>query len=160
MDITKLIRLFDAEFNTSLRNVLLSQDNSGKYYLFGKYAIVNHGYYYKVYCINSGDIVEFSSLKNATAYCVLENAGKRIDARRVMNLDLKLSSIDVDIAIHKNKLKNSTDDFSSRVSIIKLQEDTYKRRVMLAELNDYINTSKKIQDNNFKSKDCKIKHLR
>lgn len=159
-NIAKLAKFFDNEFNTSLRNVLLSHDSSGKYYLFGKFAIVQHRHFYKVYCVQSGDIFDFSSLKNATAYCVLENAGKRMDARRVMNLDLKLSSIDVDIAVHKNKLKTSTDNFITLVSITKLQEDTYKRRVILAELNDHINNSKKIQDNNFRSKDSKIKHLR
>lgn len=159
-DITKLANFVDSELDSSLKDVLLSRDSSGKYYLFGKYAIINHKHFYKVYCIKSKEIVEFSSLKNATAFCVLQNAGKRLDAKRVMNLDLRLTSIDVDIAVHKNKIRNSKTTFDSTISITKLQEDTYKRRVLLAELNDYINNSKRIQDNNFRSKDSKIKHLR
>ena len=160
MDIAKFANFFDSELSSSVNDILLSRDSSGKYYLFGKYAIVSHKHYYKVYCINSQEIVEFSSLKNATAFCVLQNAGKRIDAKRVMNLDLRLTSIDVDIAVHKNKIRNSKSEFDCTISITKLQEDTYKRRILLAELTGYINNSKRIQDNNFKSKDSKIKHLR
>lgn len=160
MDIAKFANFFDSELSSSLKDILLSRDSSGKYYLFGKYAIVHHKHYYKVYCLTSQEIIEFSSLKNATAFCVLQNAGKGIDAKRVMNLDLRITSIDVDIAVHKNKIKNSKNDFDCTISITKLQEDTYKRRVLLAELNDYINNSKRIQDNNFRSKDSKIKHLR
>lgn len=160
MDIAKLAKFFDAELSSSLKDILLSKDGSGKYYLFGKYAIVQYKNLYKLYCIKSQEIIDFSSLKNATAYCILLNAGKSMAANRVVSLDLKLSSIDTDIAVHKNKLKTSKDNFTSLVSITKLQEDIYKRRVMLAELNDYINNSKRIQDYNFKSKDSKIKHLR
>lgn len=160
MDIAKFANFIDSELSSSLKDIILSYDSSGKYYLFGKYAIVNNSYCYKVYCLKSQEITDFSSLKNATAYCILQNAGKYMYAKRVMNLDLRLSSIEVDIAVHKNKIKNSKSDFDCTIGITKLQEDTYKRRAILSELNDYINSSKKIQYNNFRSSNSKIKHIR
>jgi hypothetical protein len=83
-----------------------------------------------------------------------------MDARRIEMLDLKLSSIDVDIAVHKNKIKTSTTNFNALVSITKLQEDTHKRRMILSELTYYLDNSKRIQNDKFNTKDSKIKHRR
>lgn len=159
MDANKLAKFFKTELKNT-QDVVLSQDSSGKYYLFGKYAIVQYPGLYKVYSLVRSEVIEFSTLKNATAFCVLEHAGKYKDANRVKSLDLKLSSIEVDIAVHKNKVRNARNRFDSLVNVTKLQEDNYKRRVMLAELGIHINNSRKIQDNKFTSKDSKIKRLR
>lgn len=160
MDIKKLVNFVDSELNSELQQVLFAQDQTGKYYILGKYVIAKRKSIYKVYLLTGSGNLEFSSLKNATAWCILDNAKKYRDARRIENLDLKLSSIDVDIAVHKNKIKSAKSDFTILVSVTKLQEDTYKRRMIMQELSGYIDNSKKIQDNNFRTKDSKIKHLR
>jgi hypothetical protein len=101
MSAVKIARFVNARLTTNVRQVLLTRDDSGKYYLFGKYIIVNVKNIYKVYSVNDDRRYEFSSLKYATAWCVLTNASKYMDARRIEMLDLKLSSIDIDIAVHK-----------------------------------------------------------
>ena len=156
----KLASFVDSELSSDLQEVIFAKDTSGKYYLLGKYVIVNNKNMYNVYSLKNGNKCEFTSLKNATAWCILDNAGKYMDARRIETLDLRLSSIDVDIAVHKNKIKNSTNNFNILVSVTKLQQDTYKRRMLLSELSNYIDNSKKIQESNFRTKDSKIKHLR
>ena len=160
MNVGKLASFVDDELSSELQEVIFAKDTSGKYYLFNKYIIVKLKNVYKVFCIQDNDRLEFTSLKNAAAWCILYNAKKYRDARRIHTLDLKLSSIDVDIAVHRNKIKSSSSDFTTLISITKLQQDTYKRRQILIELANYVNVSKLIQDNNFRTKDSKIKHLR
>lgn len=160
MNADKLRNLVSTGLASGLEELLLATDNNGKYYLFGKYVILNYKNIFKVYCLKTGCRLEFSSLKNATAYCVLENAGKYKDARRIEQLDLRLSSINIDIAVHKNIIKSKSSDFTTMISLTKLQQDTYKRKRIITELSSYIDNSKRIQENNFKSKDSKFKYLR
>lgn len=160
MDVTKLQNLVTSELASELKEVIFTTDSSGKYYLFQKYVIIKHKTTYKVYSIKSNYKIEFVSLKNATAWCILDNAGKYTDARRIESLDLKLSSIDVDIAVHKNKIKNYKNNYNILISITKLQQDTFKRRLIISELNNYISNSKRIQDSNFAANGSKIKYRR
>lgn len=160
MSIKALSNFIDGELDTDLQEVLFTKDNQGKYYLFGKYVIMRLNNLYKVYCLNTRTKLDFLSLKNATAWCVLRNSGDNHGASRIHNLDLKLSSIDIDIAVHKNKIKNAKSNFGTLISITKLQEDTYKRRWLVSELSHYINQSKRIQNNKFNAKDSKIRNQR
>jgi hypothetical protein len=160
MNVTTLQNFVTNELTSELQEVIFTTDLSGKYYLFQKYVIVKSKTTYKVYSLKPNFKIEFISLKNATAWCILDNAGKYKDARRIQSLDLKLSSIDVDIAVHKNKIKNSKDNYNTLISITKLQQDTFKRRLIVSELNNYINNSKRIQDSNFAAKGSKIKYRR
>jgi hypothetical protein len=160
MSIKALSNFIDSELDTDLQEVLFTKDAQGKYYLFGKYVIVRLNNLYKVYCLDTRNKVDFLSLKNATAWCVLRNSGDNQGASRIHNLDLKLSSIDIDIAVHKNKIKNAKSNFGTLISITKLQEDTYKRRWLVSELSHYINQSKRIQNNKFNAKDSKIRNQR
>ena len=160
MDAVKIAQFVNNELSSELQEVLFTKDTSGKYYLFNKYIIIKIKNNYKVFCLQGPDRLEFTSLKNAAAWCILDNAGKYRDARRIQSLDLKLSSIDVEIAVHKNRIKNSSSSFTTLISITKLQQDTYIRGLIISKLADYINNSKLIQDKNFRTKDSKINPLR
>lgn len=160
MEAIKLANFVNAELSSELKEIIFTKDNSGKYYLFGKYVILSNKRTYVVYCLKNGYKLEFCNLKNATAWCILDNVGKHLDARRIETLDLRLSSIEVDIAVHKNKIKHSKNNLSASISMTKLQQDTLKRKIIVSELSDYIDNSKQIQYKNFRTKDSKIKHLR
>lgn len=157
--VKKLANFIESELNSDLKEVLVTQDSTGTYYLFNKYVIINNATYFKVYCLSTGNRLEFSTLKAATAWCILHNAGRYSEASILQKLDLKLTSIAVDIAVHKNIIKKSKSTFTTSISAIKLQEDTFKRRMILSELNTYINSSKRIQDKNFHKKDSKFNYL-
>lgn len=150
----KLADFFDSELHSDLNEILVTKDAKGKYMLFGKYFIVpiTNGHF-KVFIIGHNSPVEFSTLKNATSWCVLHNSGKQFEANRIEALDLKLCSMNVDIAIHKKLARTSIDSFNKLIYTIKLQEDTHKRRLIVQEINNYINTSKRIQEDNFRKKD-------
>ena len=156
----KLAKFFEEELASSLGEVVLSKDKLGKYLLFGTYLVVPiHGGFYKVLSTKHGVPLEFSSLKNATSWCILHNAGNYHGANRIQTLDLKLCSTNIDLAIHKKLAKVASSAFNKEIYIVKLQEDAYKRRIILQEINNYINTSKKIQESNFRKKDPKFNYL-
>lgn len=160
MNAKALSKFVTDELNTEIQEVVFSRDSQGKYYLFGKFVIVQDRGLYKVYCLADRNKLEFSSLKNATAWCVLRNSGDRVGPARIYNLDLKLSSIDTDIVVQKNKIKKAKNSFAGMISITKLQEDVYKRRTILSELSYYVNQSKRIQNSKFNTKNSKIRHQR
>jgi hypothetical protein len=160
MTAKKLENFFYNEMTSDLRKVLFTRDNAGKYYLFNKYIISPEKNYYKVSWLGEKQILIFSHLKTATAWCVLHNVEKYGAAARLLNLELRLFSIDTDIAVHKNKIRTAKTDFVALISMTKLQEDIYKRRIILKELSGCINNSKNIQYSNFGTKDSKIKTIR
>lgn len=150
----KLARFFEEELASSLGEVVLSKDKLGKYLLFGNYLVVpTNGGFYKVLSTKHEAPLEFSSLKNATSWCVLHNSGNYHGANRIQSLDLKLCSTNIDLAIHKKLAKVASSAFNKEIYTVKLQEDAYKRRIILQEINNYINTSKTIQESNFRKKD-------
>lgn len=160
MNVKALSKFVTNELNTEIQEVVFSRDSQGKYYLFGKFVIVQDSGLYKVYCLVTRNKLEFSSLKNATAWCVLRNSGDHIGPAKIYNLDLKLSSIDTDIAVHKNKIKKAKNNFVGMISVTKLQEDVYKRRMVLSELSYYVDQSKRILNAKFNAKNSKIRHQR
>ena len=144
----KLNKFFDDELCSDLKDVLITKDVFGKYTLFGKYTIipVSDGQF-KVRGKDASFI--FSTIKNALAYVTLIHAGKYSEANRVRYLDLSLCSINLDLAIHRNILKNRTDDGERILYIIKIQEDTIKKRRIIDEIKTHINNSVRIQTRRF-----------
>ena len=152
----ELASLIEKELSSDLKNVLLLKDTS-KYYLFGKYLILPKNNGYQV--LTEATSLEFASLKNATAWCIFDNECKYTNAHKIHILDLKLSSVDMDISIHKQMLKNSTKHFNTLVIATKLQEDVFKRRQVVSEIKDCLEISKIIQFKNFNKRDLKIKRM-
>lgn len=146
----KLDQFFSREINADLKDVLISCDRTGKYSLFGKYTIApTSEEYYRITISGSNTTYEFASMKNALTWCVFSNSAKQREASKIQLLDMKLCGIDVDLAVHRRKLKLASDTFTKDIYIIKVQEDTIKRRQIVAEINSYINNSRQIQDRKF-----------
>ncbi len=145
-----LIKLFDSELNSSLKEVLVTRNKRGQYTLFNRYLVspINTGLFGVIDSVTK-ETLEFSALKHAITWCTLHNSKQWVDARRLQSLDLKLSSINVDIAVHRRILKQSTEHGAKIIFLTKLQEDSYKRRQTIAEITALINSSKRIQDINF-----------
>lgn len=145
--VTKLNNFFDEELRSDVKDILITRDMSGKYTLFGEYSIMpSNGYY----TVRSRHIKqEFATIKNALAYVTLLHAGKYLEARRIQVLDLNLCSINVDLAVHRNILKSKTDYDSRLIYIIKIQEDTIKKRRIVQEIKSHINNSIQLQNKKF-----------
>lgn len=150
--VSKLNDFFEEELQSELRNILITKDTNGVYRLFGQYTIspANNGYF-KVRGNNTN--TEFSTIKNALAYVTLHNAEKYYQAKRVQQLDLSLCSVNTELAVHRNILKNTLHVDNRLVYIIKIQEETLKKRRIVQEIKSYINSCIHIQTRRFNQMD-------
>lgn len=142
--VTKLNKFFEEELQSELRDILITKDANGTYSLFGKYSISPSNGYFKVRSKNL--YVEFSTLKNAFAYVTLHNDQKYREANRIQRLDLRLCSVNVELQVHRNILKNTDNKL---LYMIKIQEETIKKRRIVEEIKSYINSSIRIQAKRF-----------
>ena len=150
---TKLDQFFTREINADLKDVLITCDKLGRYSLFGKYTIIpTKEEYYKV-TVSGASSCEFASMKHALTWCIFSNSAKIREARRIQMLDMKLCSIDVDLAVHRRMLKIATDQVARDIYLTKVQEDTIKRKLIVEEINSYINNSRQIQVRKFVKSD-------
>lgn len=157
---TKLAKFIDSGLNSDIREVLVTKESPNKYTLFGKYNVIpNIRGFYNVFSIKTMSLKEFSSLKTAIAWCVFDQLGKYSDGQRLENLDLKLSSISTDIAIHKNMVRTTTESGHKLIYLTKLQEDNHRRRITLQEIKFYINSSRELQEQKFRAKAPKFNYL-
>lgn len=157
---TKLAKFIDSGLNSDIQEILVTKESPNKYTFFGKYTIIlNHRGFYSVFSTKTMLFKEFSTLKTATAWCVFDHVGKYGEGQRLENLDLKLSSISTDIAVHKNMVKSTNDVDAKLIYVTKLQEDNHKRRITLQEIKFYINSSRVLQEQKFRAKSPKFNYL-
>lgn len=147
MLVTQLNKFFDDELKSNLKNIMITRDHNGVYTLFGKYSISPNRGYYKVKSLNLS--TEFSTIKNALAFVTLHHNGQFYAANQVQNLDLRLCSINTDLEVHRNILKRKTEAEERLTYIIKIQEDTIKKRRIVEEIKSHINSSIRIQHSKF-----------
>lgn len=148
----KIERFFKQELTPELKDVTVAARN-GEYELFGKYRVFRNkkGFYVAFEKKNNDVKAEFNSLKNAVAWCTLNSTNRRFEARDIEKIDRRLSSVEVNINVHKNLSNNFELDQESRwTQIIKLQEDIKKKKELIKQLKTLINSSKRIQLERFK----------
>jgi hypothetical protein len=138
--VAKIAKFFDAEIKDALRILIVA--GSDGYELFGRFRIKSKNAIFYVSDIRCNEKIELSSLKHAVAWCVLADGGKHYQSRRLHLLDLKLNSLNIDATIHRKMLKAATTDSDRLIYKIKLQEDYYRRKLVLDEITTYINNSK------------------
>jgi hypothetical protein len=141
---SKLAKFFDTELKGASKMLIVAGPTG--YELFGRFKIEPKGSNFYVSDLNYSEKVELSSLKNAVAWCILSDSGKHHQSRRLHILDLKLSSLLTDTMVHRKKLKSASTPDDRLLYKIKLQEDFYKRRLMLKEIDSYINNSKALHN--------------
>lgn len=142
--------------NTNTMNLSLLQVDNNSYILFGKYAITKENNCYLLHDDYTDKKIMFSHLKTAVTWCVFNERRKTAECIQIEQLDFKLSSLDIDIS-QKTKVLNSLKDEAYKfVYISKIEEDNIKKKVLLKQLNKFINMSKDWQTKKFndaKSKD-------
>jgi hypothetical protein len=135
-----------------LKDISMFRNPDGVYEIFNSYLIDKQpeGAIVK---LHNGDMINsFYNLKNAMCWCIFDKRGKYSDANRIIELDLKLSSIEVTMSIHQKLFKKTKDADTKLIYLAKLNEDKYKKRQMTDELNKYL-----IQSDNWQKKSYKLK---
>lgn len=146
-----LAKLFDMELHSDLKSVLIIKQHN-KYLLYGRFTVMTDEK--DIYVTNDSltkEQAQFSALKHAVAWCILIQSSKWKDARRLASLDLRLTSLLVDTSIHRNLLKNATTFENKTIFRTKLQEDSFRRRLIIDEIDTILHKSKRVQDRNFET---------
>lgn len=133
--------------NTS--NILLLQVDDNNHILFGKYAITKENNSYVLRMDNDDKERTFSTLKTAVTWCVFNERKKTVECKQIEQIDCKLSSLEVDILQKTKVLNNTKDEKFKFVYISKIEEDNMKKKILLKQLNRFINISKAWQDKKF-----------
>jgi len=133
--------------NTS--NILLLQVDDNNHILFGKYAITKENNSYILRMDNDDKERTFSTLKTAVTWCVFNERKKTVECKQIEQIDCKLSSLEVDILQKTKVLNNTKDEKFKFVYISKIEEDNMKKKILLKQLNRFINISKAWQDKKF-----------
>jgi len=133
--------------NTS--NILLLQVDVNNHILFGKYAITKENNYYILKMDNDDKERTFTTLKTAVTWCVFNERKKTVECKQIEQIDCKLSSLEVDILQKTKVLHNTKDENFKHVYVSKIEEDNMKKKILLKQLNRFINISKAWQDKKF-----------
>jgi hypothetical protein len=142
--VNKIAKFFDKEIKDAMQILIVAVPTG--YELFGRFRIESSNSYFYVSDIRYKDRIELSSLKLAVTWCVLANVGNHYQSRRLQLLDLKLSSLNTDTAIHRKMLKAASTADDKLLYKIKLQEDFYKRRMIVNEIDTHIKNSRTLHN--------------
>ena len=148
----RIERMIPSKEMASLQDLIIFQDTDGSYQLFNKYSILKKNDEYEVTVLTSDKKLHFSSLKNATAWCIFDKRDKFYETRRIQELDGKLSGLEVDIQIHQKMYREAKTEGDQLIYIAKLSEDRLRRKIMLEELAEYTTDSKHWQERRYEVK--------
>jgi hypothetical protein len=132
-----------------LLNSLVYEDN-GNYVMYEQYYIGKDGESYRVYRYRDEYCIAFNRLRNAATWCTLDHYNRYYEAGRVIYLDKKLESIEVDKAIHQKRQKASKWD-EYEIASVKYQHDCNSQRIFRGELDKYIILAKSCQQRGFEN---------
>lgn len=154
----KFKRVISKQEMERLKDIAIFQNPNGIYEVFNSYLIDKKPEGAIVKLHNGDTINSFYNLKNAMCWCIFDKRGRYNSANRIVELDLKLSAIDVSMTLHQRLFKKSKDTDTKLIYLAKLNEDKHKKRQMTDELNAYLAESDYWQQSKFKLKtDIKAK---
>jgi len=149
INVKKIAAFLEESLSHKIKDLIVAS-GPNSYDLFGRFRIHSPDYQtHIVYDNLTKETREFSALRYAASWCTLVNSNRYMESRRLCSLDLKLCSIQVDLAIHKKMLKTASTPEERILYSNKLQEDSYKRKVVLQEMQTFINSSKTLQAKKF-----------
>lgn len=144
----KLEVLASNAINDLLKN-LIYEDN-GNYVMYERYYITKRNQDCEVYRHSDDTRRTFNRLRNAAAWCTLDYYNKFYEANRVIYLDQKMESLEIDKTIHARQRKNS--DIDSRgIAFVKYQHDCNTQKIFRGELDKYIIMAKACQQRGFEN---------
>jgi hypothetical protein len=95
------------------------------------------------------EIMSFNTAKNALTWALLDMHDKIAEAKRVRELDTFLSSVEVDIQIHRRYLKTS-DPEKFLIYYSKHQNDVRRQKQFLSEIDKYYILAQRCQQRGLK----------
>lgn len=144
----RLEALAGQAMNDLMRNLIY--EDEGVYVMYEQYYITQQPGYYGVYRYRDDTQRGFNRLRNAAAWCTLDYYGKLYESNRVIYLDQKLESLEIDKSIHARQ-KNKSDIDLRSIAMVKHQHDMYNQKIFRGELDKYIIMAKQCQQRGFEN---------
>jgi hypothetical protein len=113
-----------------------------QYALFNRYSITRHDGYVTVFRRSDAQYFEFTEIKHALTWVILDKHNKYSERNRILTLDRELTSVRVDQQIHRRLRAKYTGDLRS-IYTMKLQLDRDKEKRIVAECDKYITMANK-----------------
>jgi hypothetical protein len=133
-----------------LQDLVIFQDEDGSYNLFGKYIITKHSpFEYVVTAHPSSLDLSFGTLRNATAWCIMDKREKLYEARRIQELDRALSGLDLGVLQHQKMLRKAKTPDDQLIYFAKLTEERLRKKRILDELDGHVLNTKHWQTKRF-----------
>jgi hypothetical protein len=95
------------------------------------------------------EIMNFNTVKNALVWALLDMNNKIAEAKRVRDLDTFLSSVEVDIQIHRRYL-DTKDPEKYLIYYSKHQNDVRRQKQFLREIDKYYILAQRCQERGIK----------
>lgn len=144
----KLEKLAGQAINDLLKHLVYEDGNN--YVMYERYCIVKRKHDCEVHRYADDARRTFNRLRNAAAWCTLDYYNKFYEANRVIYLDQKMESLEIDKTIHDKHRK--TGDLDSRgIALVKYQHDIYSQKIFRGELDKYIIMAKTCQQRGFEN---------
>ena len=145
-------KFIKTQFLDVLQDIVIFQDDTGNYELFNLYVIQKQNKEYIVTMKNTYTEHSFHTLKNACTWCILDKRNMVVEAKRVLNLDHRLASLEVDIFSRTQLFNKSKSSDNKLLFLSKINEDRIKKQQAMTELHMYINETKRWQNRRFEIK--------
>lgn len=152
----KLEKFFTKQLASDLKEVLIVQDDTGCYELFGKYIIEPQpNGLFRIIHLNYTEEHVFSSLKNAFTWCIFNKNRKLRESKRIKELDFLLDSVNTSLYQQSRLYLKAKTTESKSIYLAKMHENKVKKNIMLKEISGFINISRHWQQKQFKNKEPK-----
>ena len=144
-----LSKLLSKEKLSELERQSIYRDVDGTYSLFGTYQIKPEGNVFTVSKNTTYTELDFSELKNAVTWATFDNLNNINLARKVVELDMKLTGAVENVRVYERLCKNTKNLDTKSIYLSKLNENRIKRNCILRELESYVNKAKDWQYRQF-----------
>lgn len=146
---TVLTKILSKEKLSELERQIIYKDVDGTYSLFGKYSIKPEGNIFTAYKNQTYTEFDFTELKNAVTWVTFDNINNINLARKVIELDMKLTGALENVRVYERLCKNTKNIETKSIYLCKLNENRLKRNTILGELDSYVNKAKEWQYKQF-----------
>lgn len=155
-----LSKIVDKKTLQEIQNKVVFKSSENQYELYGRYVISQQDQNYIISTSSDNTLGIFGSIKSAVAYITYDLRCMIHESKRVLELDSRLTGLEVAIQIHE-RLYNKSKDFEHKlIYLSKLQEDKLKRKQTLHELNSFVRSAYDWQMRKFKQQATKTHQTR
>lgn len=148
--IDNVVNEFITRASKDLEFGVLIYENEAGYTLFEKYNITKHRDWIEASRNSDSTINFFSSLKNATAWCILDRYNKIVEAKMLIQLDQNVAALSAERLQHDRLRKRGTLE-SKEIARDKYLQALDKQKRFQWEIDKYIQMAKKCQNKGYQN---------